>query len=327
MSTSQDKNQYLCYFNFYQVTVKIVVYSELLKTRLLKDFSQFSCEPITSAHVQIEVDNYKPLSMPRNRRPFRYRGAKILDSGSVRTIEYNKNTWLSYDFKNEIGKLFSNDLNDQHEKLYLAIHSRVGYLLDLSGMHRIHCMGIIHEEQNVFMIGDSGIGKSSLAIDLMKKKSLLSDDTMLIKNGELFAFPIRVGLTKPNTDLGEAIELNREHYGMKYLYDLTDNYTKDLKERSSFFLVERGACRIKRSVSKYRKIIFLLKYLFIGIGTPQVLELFWEPGIQGHVNRFKIACSRLANVVSLMKERNFTYISSDSYEFTKKNIIDVIKNS
>ena len=93
-------------------------------------------------------------------------------------------------------------------------------------MHRIHALGISHNDEGILCILPQGGGKTTLGLSLLKKYDdvkLLSDDTVLIsRDGMLIPFPVRIGLCEedkidvPNEYRGTLI---RRKYGKKMLFD------------------------------------------------------------------------------------------------------------
>jgi hypothetical protein len=97
-----------------------------------------------------------------------------------------------------------------YEAAYLFLLSQCGEFLDRRGKHRVHALGVVIQGKAVVVLLPMGGGKSTLAYDLLKhpKVKLLSDDSPLVdRAGNLFAYPLRIGLL-PGAE-GEVPEQHR----------------------------------------------------------------------------------------------------------------------
>src|SRR5262249_10881386 len=89
------------------------------------------------------------------------------------------------------------------ETAWEAILSALGEALDRRGVHRVHALGVECGGYAGLVVLPSGGGKSTLACLLSLTQGpvrILSEETPLLRNGWVYPFPLRLGLT-PETAL------------------------------------------------------------------------------------------------------------------------------
>jgi len=232
------------------------------------------------------------------------------DDHEVRYNDYHRQLLGKYDFANERGELWSRDLDLLYELTYLMALSRVGELHDRRGIHRIHALGIAVADRGALVLLPEAGGKTTLALELLKRSAvkILSDDTPLLANGQLLAFPTRMGV-RGNVDGidGEHLRtFNRRNHGPKTLIDLS--YFRDrVIDRVSPKVVIVGARSnsAKSSIapmSRLQALPVLSANLVFGLGLPQVLEYFLRARASDLLSKGSIAASRLLAALRLLSK-------------------------
>lgn len=306
--------QYELFIDIYGIGCRISVSSRELYERLENDFKYFVV-PGNGHELFMNIICYiqvPPFEKVEGKRRFRFREVITHDQGLTRYNNYDENLLSIYNFTTEEGSIYSQDINLLHEITYLLILSRVGKALDLKGLHRLHAMAVTNGRDSFVSCGASGTGKTTGSLSFIKNGySLISDDTPLVdRHGRVYPFPIRIGLQ--NQDMGKNyIVLKRREYGEKYLYDAVPfASTEKISSYSLICLEKRNkkVSRIKESTFLTR-FVFLLKYMVIGLGTPQIIEYFWEPGVKDFFIKMRIFLSRCICLIRLLKNKNSYQVS------------------
>ncbi|MFH2070043.1 MAG: hypothetical protein ABIJ11_02365 [Elusimicrobiota bacterium] len=273
------------------------------------------------------------------------------DFENKRYVDYHGEALTIYDYKEETGRVYTQNSDLMHELVYLLILSRSGELLDKRGIHRLHAMGISFYGKGVLLVLPQGAGKTTLALELLKHNGvkLLADDTPLVsKKGEILPFPIRIGVRKgapPDTllDIPEKYLYNfsRRKHGHKILIDLEyfgdkisgrgASAASDRTEPAIILIGEREAADNPR-ITKICPTSAILPFItngVLGLGLPQMVEYFLRTGIKDLFAKFRIAVSRLRvflKVIAMSRCYRFT-LGTDSasnarvmVDFLRKNM-------
>lgn len=305
-------------FCFYGITVYLSSNSSEIVERIVNDFSFFILKDLRKESCTVKViASLKEVNIDQYKRGFKksrffFRHTETYDLKKKRLNIYDNRLVSLYDFENEEGQVSGEDINLLHEVLYLLILSRVGKLHDQIGIHRLHAMFAQKKSKSLIGVGGSGVGKSTLLLNLCKSGlSFGSDDVTLINSaGEILPFPIRAGSGQKIEGLNYNYELKRRKFGIKYLYNLSENYnTANKTNKATFVLLERGDLGIKRA-SLYKRVVFITKYFVIGIGTPQIFEYFWECGLKDFLIKFRILTLRVLCAIKLLFLYDFFVLST-----------------
>lgn len=296
-----DKEVFL---DFYGIKVLISSKWVELIERISGDFSYFkveNCEP----YIKIQVDNDRPLWGSTDKWDWNTTKVKFVDRGNERECNYQDRVKVVYDFKLEAAFVVGDDLHRVHEVTYLLILSRVGKLLDLQGVHRLHSMAFSYNEKLVIGAFSSGHGKSTLLSFLLEDSciKLFSDDCPLVTtSGEVLPFPLRLGFESDGllpSFLKDAscFRLKRRRFGEKKLFPLNNlNLTvgKNYKEIIVLSSGGRGSREFQwEKVNGFSSLLHFLREGLIGVGLPMVYEYFWEIGFRDFLLKLKIFFSRL----------------------------------
>lgn len=295
----------ILYFDFYGVALRVECRDSETRENIRRDFSYFFKESQSKTHIKISIYFEKPPfeKVPPLKASLYNPDSLAYDDRHIRYVDHQARALTIYDYKNETGQIYAQDKKLLHELSYLLMLSRVGELLDKRGIHRIHALGICVKERGVLCLLPQGAGKTTLALDLLKVEDikLLSDDTTLIKrNGELLAFPLRLGVSGdfPLDIPSEYLrEFKRRKYGTKTLIDI--DYFKD-KIISSVKLsiiligqrISSGEAKIVK-LNKMRAIGPIIRDAVIGLGLAQMVEYFLRFDFKDIFSKIGIIFSRL----------------------------------
>ena len=219
-----------CFFGF---NVAVKSEDEALLEDLHRDFSYFRA-PSGRPQLLVELFPYRfpgpelpplkaTLQTPRN-LVFRGREESYLDYfGRALAIH-----------RPQEGKfqVYCEDRDLAHEIAFLTILSRVGQHLDAVGLHRVHALGVEVGGQAVLILLPMAGGKTTLALKLLGSEGvkLLSEDSPVIsRRGEVFPFPIRIGVRVGGEPVGIPASyfrtVRRMEFGPKTLIDI--DYFRD----------------------------------------------------------------------------------------------------
>lgn len=212
--------------------------------------------------------------------------------------------------------------------------------MDLSGLHKIHAMGVQLLDSNLVMVAPSKGGKSTLFMKLLSHPTcrIISDDTPVIdRHGFIHSFPLRLGLEADSQipshiDKSQAYLLERRKFGVKTLIPLSGlgrPIASSLEYKRTILLVG------KRTISHTPRLIKIghmrmLPHIFIsmiiGLGLPMILEYFLESGIKDIFKRVKIILSRSQAAIRLMiKSEKFIFEMSNDLDANQKILIQFLK--
>ncbi|HOX22081.1 MAG TPA: hypothetical protein PLL10_01350, partial [Elusimicrobiales bacterium] len=213
--------------------VKVSVHSadRALNMEFCEDFGQETCQGTKSqTAVKLRLKLCLPpqtiQQLSARLYPFK-NGIRLKNFGSRRLISYPEGAWLLYDYRNEQACLWTTHYQLARELSYLCALSRTGQKLDMAGKHRIHASAIALNGRTAVICGNSGSGKSSLALllTLDHKAELFSDDFPLAdKNCTIHSFRCRPAISPDNPVADRNLSsrfLNRRRHGRKLLLPLS----------------------------------------------------------------------------------------------------------
>lgn len=310
-------------FNFYGVRVLVKTQWEELSQRLRDDFSFFLVnsknngeEKGSDGCLSLEINQGGHLDEFISGKKLTSYGNKVkfYTKNSTRTCSYPSGAYSQINFKTNEALIEASELHAAHELAYLLILSRVGKLLDLKGLHRLHGAAFVIEHRLCVLAFSSGIGKSTLlahVIDDQKDQqegsfSLYSDDSPLVdRKGRVYPFPLRLGF-ESSSGLPEffqnkpSYKLRRHHYGEKVLFSIESLPLtfKDGYEESFLVLGNRGKASSVRKISSFGVSRQLFMEGVVGFGLPILFEYFWEPGVKDFFRKTYIALSRALSLMT-----------------------------
>lgn len=319
----QRKTRFSAKFDFYGVKLKILTGSVFVYEDLLHDFKFFlSDRPFKTPVFTIRTHFVSPpkgISMLKTRRSRIY-----LSRRKQKRVLFFDKAYVDYRFDKGC-HIFCQDEKVLFEVCYQVILSYVGERLDLKGMHRVHGLGLSVGEEGAIILAPSGGGKSTLAMDLLHstRLSILSDDTPLIsKRNKMVAFPQRIALAqKPRVPEKFLRIFSRVHHGEKFVVCseyFSRRIQKEAKLRWMIILGQRRCLEPTiRKAHRVELIWPLLKWLVLGIETPQIWELFLRFDRPSMFSKLKILRGRFFRAFDILKDVKFLYLSPS--EVSEKN--------
>jgi hypothetical protein len=216
--------------------------------------------------------------------------------------------------KTKSAKIFYEEIERLHEVSYLYIHSILGKKLDLRGLHRIHASSVSFEnDQATLFVGASGVGKSHLAYFL--DGETLSDDTIFLDaKGNVYPLLTRRGFCEKRDikiTSEEMYSLKRYEYGDKFLIPIKKCSKHKVYKLSEVYLLKKSHRVLMNSSNFFKNFYYFFMYELIGIGTPQIFEFFWEPGIRDFFIKVKIFFLRLRLFFTLIKFSNIQLLRTN----------------
>lgn len=281
------------------------------RNRLEFDFAAF--EPFETPFLEFSVSLGEP-DLPANlKESFRGPYGVCFDQGSTRHILYPGPVWVQFDFAKEIGQVTGVDLEFVYERLYLGILSRLGEALENQGQHRVHALGVDTPRGGALFLFPARMGKSTLASSLLRQPGwrLYSEDTPLVdQRGRIHSLPFRLGVRHRELAEGFPEEMVSSSFDKTLIRaDLFEIQTQPGLCHSLFLGAwTTGPEAHIESVSRARVLAALLRDLLVGVGIPQVAELFLRPGLGEAAAKAWLAARRLKLALRLAS-------SCDCYRF------------
>ncbi len=316
------------------VFVEIHTSNSELVERLNGDFSEFLDSMSTDAADLTVFTHLKDIPeelLQAASKGTLTKNARVRDVSGIRYSDYGGEALCRLDFKSGRADVYSPLVHRLQEVVYLLVLSRVGKILDLRGLHRLHAMGVEFDGYSVLCTMPMGGGKTTLFLSLLQafsKAKIISDDSPLINRaGEVSPFPLRVGVKgNGNPQEGElknlnwqkAYSLDRMQYGLKWLFPVSAFQNPVAKRPSAKIILMTGKKDSQSSVKIQRSSFFrLYKEVFvslvIGVGLPIMREHFLEMTWRDGVKLAQIFFSRLWTswVLTWKSEKYFITLSTD----------------
>jgi hypothetical protein len=208
-------------------------------------------------------------------------------------------------------RVYGTDADLLHEIAYLFLLSTAGESLDARGLHRVHGLGVSYNGHGVLILLPSGGGKSTLALDLLRRPGflLLGEDTPLIdRAGRMLPFPLRLGIRPDQkTEIPPRYlrTMPRMEFEPKTLIDL--EYFQDrlgtAAEPKLMLVGQRNLGDVSGIVplARHRALRSLVSNMVVGLGIYQGLEFLLVRGLFELVGKAGVASSRLYNALRLLR--------------------------
>lgn len=307
------------FLNFYNTHVQVESACEDVLTPLKKDFSNFiKLERSTSFDFVLQVFNQAPpySIVPNVVASMQTLNSVCYDNNGIRYCDYYGDLLVILDTKNNVAKIYSEQMTKIHEVSYLLILSRVGKIMDLHGMHKLHAFSVSYKDLAIVCMMPMKGGKSTLLMQFLKDSrfKIISDDIPLVNlMGEIIPFPLKIGLSDLPGNLNvlnpeeNFYTMDRGQYGKKQLLCLNglpgrvESIDRKFKK---VLLIEAFRYNSKTSILKEADVFSTFKGLFkhgvIGFGLPMVIEYFWEKGLIDFFVKTRIFFLRFFAFFSLM---------------------------
>lgn len=297
----------------YGKRILIESFDSNVKTDLDHDFSYFLTQPFDPK----STDYFHVTIVPAQRRPRFWipilktkRSVLFLASAGTRRVCFFNSAWLEYSVKGKTCTIYSDQPTAAYEALYFVILSYLGEQLGLSGMHRIHGMGFSYKGQGVILLAPSGGGKSTLAMELLKREDfkIVSDDTpVLNEQGDMLAFPQRIALSeKPEIEPKYLRQFKRFNHSEKFVIG-ADYFNKKIQGSSEvqWLMILDSSGKKSVGVEEVSRLNFIwpvIKWLVLGLETPQIWELLLRSGRSHLKEQTKILIGRLRTAALLVSK-------------------------
>lgn len=307
--------------------IKVRVESDWVEllTVLEKDFWSFRSEGLfntSAADLTIHVHKTEDApAIPEISTSMQSQNSLSYDQGDLRYNDYYGKAYTIINFKTEVASVYGVDLDKVHEITYLLILSRVGKILDLKGFHKLHAFAVSFNDTAFVCMMPSKGGKSTLLSELLSdsRVKMLSDDIPLVdSHGRIYPFPLKLGFNEVPKNLEilnpeeNIYSMKRDLYGEKTLI-CTRGIENKIEKREFFeriILVEGFRYNSESSkiltASWAQTFRGLFKHGVIGVGSPIVIEYFWETGFEDFIRKTWIFFKRLKAFFSLsLKAKKF----------------------
>lgn len=314
-----DKSFKSLYLNFYNIQVHVETTFEDFLLPLKKDFSTFiNHDRPNRFDFTLQIFNQAPpyAMVPNMVATMQTLNSVCYDNDGIRYCDYYGDVLVILDTKNNVAKMYSENISKVHEISYLLVLSRMGKIMDLHGMHKLHAFSVSYKDLAVVCMMPMKGGKSTLLMQFLKDErfKIISDDIPLVNlMGEILPFPIKIGLSDLPGNLNVVnpeenfYTMDRAQYGKKQLLCLNglpgrvESVDRKFKK---VLLIEAFRYNSKTSILKDADIFTTSKGLFkhgiIGFGLPMVIEYFWEKGLGDFLVKTKIFFLRFLAFTSLM---------------------------
>jgi hypothetical protein len=327
--------------------VQVESTSEDVLIPLRKDFSIFlnsqrpgRCDVILQIFLQAP-----PYTMvPNMVATMQTQNSICYDNDGIRYCDYYGELLVLLDTKNNVAKLYSENISKIHEVSYLLILSRVGKIMDLDGLHKLHAFSVSYKDLAIVCMMPMKGGKSTLLMQFLKDErfKIISDDIPLVNfAGEILPFPIKIGLSDlpGNFDVVNPEDnyytMDRAHYGKKQLLclnGLPGRVESTERKFKKIILIEAFRYNSKTSILKEADTFTtskgLLKHGIIGFGLPMVVEYFWEKGLTDFLRKTKIFFFRLwAFSVLMIRAKNMKLFLGKNPQEASEVIIKYVVNN
>ncbi|MFA5582893.1 MAG: hypothetical protein WDA09_01660 [Bacteriovoracaceae bacterium] len=257
---------------------------ELIK-KLASEFHFFTSSSDHYPQFEIKLIKESPPKLPELVAKKILPHALIYYGQGKRYIDYQGKALII-----EEGKLFSIYANDSEflfELAFLTIHSLLGDLLQELGLYRIHALAGTYNKKDFIIMLPSGGGKSTMLATLLEDPEfqIISDDSPLIDSeGRIHPFPTKISLSEiphegklknlPWNNFTRALHPPKFVLSLSHLKNQINETPQD--PRPLIILGQRSTYLTPRvmKMNRLRAIKSLLENMVIGIGLPQIIEIF-----------------------------------------------------
>jgi hypothetical protein len=335
------------YLNFYEIKAQVESTSAEVLLPLRKDFSSFiGKSSLLDIDFKLQIFDQEPpvAEIPQIVSTMQTLNSICYDMEGIRYCDYYGDLLVIMDTRQNTAKVYSKNIIKIHEVCYLLILSRIGKLMDLKGLHKLHAFSVSYKELAIVCMMPMKGGKSTLLMEFLKDErfKIISDDIPLINLiGEILPFPMKIGLSELPGNLNvfdperNYYTMDRGHYGKKQLLcldGLPGRVESIDKKFYKVLLIEAFRYNSKTSILKnaglYSSAKGLLKHGVIGFGLPMVIEYFWESGFIDFLRKTKIFFLRSFAFTNLLvrAKRMKLFLGKNPHEASEVIIQYAIEN-
>lgn len=301
------------HFGFYGLTLEVSSPSAHLVEQVRRDFLHFHTPLQEHVDMRLRLLPEPPLydELPTVAATVFTPRNVSFRNGQVTYIDYFGRALSVFNRSAGECTVRSTDEDLLHEIAYLFFLSNVGEHLDRNHLHRLHALGLSYRGQGVLLLLPSGGGKSTIAINLLRKPEflLLGEDTPLIdRRGWVRPFPLRLGIrADATTDIPPQFlrTMKRMEFEPKTLIDL-DYFEGRIGEAVPSRLMIVGTRYLGdvseiTPLSRRRAFGSLVTNMVVGIGVYQGLEFLLERSTAELAGKVGVASSRSYNATRLLR--------------------------
>lgn len=273
------------FINVKHLSILITCDEDELIKKLISEFHYFNSPQSTYPQFEIHLYLKDPPQIPELTAHKVLNHALIYQEKGNRYIDYQGRALIHQQGK--IYSLYTEDKDFLYELAFLTIHSLLGDLLEKLSLYRIHALAGTYKSRDFILMLPSGGGKSSMLNEFLQDPEfkLISDDSPLIDHlGVIHPFPTKISLNQiPSSGILKDYEwslFNRSQYSPKHVLSLShleDRINPSPKDSAPLLILgQRSSFNEARilEMSTPETLKALLEHMIVGIGLPQVIEIF-----------------------------------------------------
>lgn len=324
--------------DFHHHTILVRCNESLLLQKLQDEFHFFAHESDEQADTIIDLLLEAPPSLPPMVAIKILEHAVIYRMGARQYVDYFGEALIIRDFHSKEVRIYSLNPDRLYELGFLVVHSLLGQKLDLKGLCRLHAVAVSLKKTNAIVMLPSKGGKSTLLTQFLDNPEIkiISDDMPLCdKQGRIHPFPSKMSLHEvpasgPLSSL-KWQEFRRHHYPPKWTASLSQIKDRidphpELNDNLLIagFRLSSGES-ILTKVPKWKMILPLAEHMIIGVGLPQIIEMFLAFKISDLIKLPAHAVMRSICAVNLMRKARcyYFYMGSDK-SYNAQLILDLL---
>ncbi len=255
--------------------------------KLREEFHFFIGPEVPRPQAEITLFLAPPPAVPPMLAVKLLENCTVYRQGRKRYLDYFGEALTIQDEHRRRVEIYSTDGARLFELAFLAVHSLLGEMLDLTGLVRLHGLGISLKRTSAVVLLPSKGGKSTLLTNVLRDPDvkIISDDMPLCdRRGRIHPFPSKISLETPPKEgpLSRLTwhEFRRRHYPPKWTASLgaiperIDQQPEDKKLiLVAGFRLSSGSSSLF-PVERWKMLGPLLEHMVMGFGLPQILEMF-----------------------------------------------------
>jgi len=277
----------LLYLDFHHHTILVRCNESLLLKKIQQEFHFFVTEVESHPETIIDLKLEASPEMPSMVAQKILENCLVYKLGSRQYVDYFGEALTIWDKLEKNIQIFCQDQSRLYELAFLAIHSILGQELDREAICRLHAVAVSINKVNAVVMLPSKGGKSTLLTALLVNPEvrIISDDMPLCdRHGRIFPFPSKMSLDSVPKEGPLATlawhEFLRYRYPTKYTASLSQMQDRlEQHSENNLNLLIAGlrlstGNTILTEVPKWKMITPVLEHMIMGMGLPQVMELF-----------------------------------------------------
>jgi hypothetical protein len=243
--------------------------------------------------------------------------AITFDQDDHRYCDYYGSLYSVINFTKNKAVLCSTDLEKMHEVVSFLILSRVGKILDIQGLHKLHSFAIAYKDFALVCMMPAKRERKALLLEMLKDPDIkmIAEDIPLIDfKGRIYPFLLTMGIDVKSASTKE----------MKGKIVASDTGFENIMLVETFR--SNSPVAILKKTTNLKMLKGLFKYGILGIGSPVDFEYFWEPGPKDFWVKTFIFFRRLKGFISLClrSKKYYLYAGNDPIK-TAQELSRVLK--